>query len=185
MIEYDLIWADLFLEDLSNMLKPTKCTKGAKRTSCLCVIILAFGILLQPAISQNSVKTAPLPWGRGKNDNNPNNGNMVQLKEAVQLDNLPDFTGHKKFRWGTVREWELGQAWSEYFDVKEQPKDVLSWYQQVFQMQQWKIMATNDQQIMAKHKDGNTCQISAQPVHGNPQMLCSLSIAYFVPKKSK
>jgi hypothetical protein len=156
------------------------------RTQGIYFLVLACGLLLQPVLGQQQQPVRKQPqsimWGRNPNDN-PNNGNMVQLKEPVSLDNLPDFTGHKKFVQGTVRDWELGQAWSECFMCKETPKDVLDWYNQVLVMQQWKIQATNSGQIMAKHKDGNTCQISAQEVRNNKEARCSFSIAYFVPRK--
>lgn len=163
-------------------------TKTTGRLLAFCTLVLAFSLLQPAAISQNKqAKPAAGGFGNlwGKPKENPNNGSMVALKEAVQFENLPDFTGHKKFMNGSVREFELGQAWTENFMIKETSTDVLNWYQQVLQMQNWKIVATNEQQLMAKHKDGNTCQIGVQAVRNNQLGKCALTIAYFVPKRTR
>jgi len=150
----------------------------------LVFILLVTGALsLSPALSQQGGSAYHPPatkWGAPKD--NPNNGNIVALREPKAMAGLPDFTGHAKFIYGSVRDWELGQGWTQFFHVQEPREQVFQWYTNVFQGADWKITANNGNQIMAKNRDGNTAVITVVD-NKSPTTRCALTIAYFIPKK--
>jgi hypothetical protein len=151
-----------------------------QRSSKALLLLLLCGTLPQMASAD-----PPLPKGappRKPAKATENDGKMSAMKEPIQFANVPEFTGHIKFLFGTVRQFPLGESWMEYFIVKERAQDVYDWYNQVLPMQQWKITSKNFMQLCAQNKDGNQVTVSAQSIRdkdGN----CRLCLSYFVPKK--
>ncbi len=124
-------------------------------------------------------------WGAPKQQSHANSGTMVKLKEAVTLDNLPDFTGKKKFLSGTMNDAPSGKTWMQNYCCRDSAQEVYNWYKQVLQMQQWKIRASNEQQIMAEQKSGAVCTISISPVVGVRDVAANFSVAYYVPNRTR
>ncbi len=99
------------------------------------------------------------------------------------MDNLPDFTGHKKFIYGNVREFARGQAWTQNFWIREPRSEVFDWYVSALNGGGWQIKANNGNQVMATNSAGNQCIITVTD-HKFQSYKCSLTIAYVIPKKT-
>jgi hypothetical protein len=147
-------------------------------------VLLLLNCALPP---QSALADPPRPAGWGAPKEKPHaqvtDGTITKIKEPIQIANVPTFTGHTTFVWGTIRQTTLGEGWMEFFKCKERQKDVYDWYKQVLPMQQWKIIASNDQQMMAKYKDGSTVTVNTQQLHGDKAGNSILELSYFVPKK--
>ncbi len=105
------------------------------------------------------------------------------LKDKVNLDGVPEYTGKARFLNGLVYD-RVGKQGANYvmtFNVKETKDQVKDWYQSVFQMYNWKINYKDQDSIMATNKDGNNCIVQiAEPVAGysNKDERSSYTIRY-------
>ncbi|HEY9773253.1 MAG TPA: hypothetical protein V6C81_05540 [Planktothrix sp.] len=117
-------------------------------------------------------------WGRA-----PAKGNDVDvtsLREPVQLQDLPAFTGHATFVNGHVHESDNGPSWLMTFKVKESPQQVMEWYRNVLRMQQWNIKQSTSDTICATKKNSQ-CTIAVNNFR-TKEYQTHLEIMYFLSK---
>ena len=144
------------------------------------VALGAIFITLQPALSQSTYdkngklidqsqhkpyNTKPAWQTTGESLAKP----PENLKEKVNLDGIPDYTGKQRFLNGLVYDHVVKQGpnYVMTFNVKESPEQVKEWYQNVFQMYKWNITHNDPTSLMATDKDFNTCIVQiAGPVTG-------------------
>lgn len=95
--------------------------------------------------------------------NAPQQHTIERLKSKVELPDLPDYTGKSKFLDGSVEPAAKGgPRYQMSFDAQEPRSQVLDWYGNVFRMYNWKMTQRTDSSIMARHKDGHKCTVTAQ-----------------------
>jgi hypothetical protein len=98
-------------------------------------------------------------WGTA-NRYHPAKDSLHQLKEALDLPQLPAYSGKSKFINGSVQPTEKGWiAYKMSYLTKENPDQVRDWYHNTFSMYQWKILHAKEQTITANHRDGHICTI--------------------------
>ncbi len=97
--------------------------------------------------------------------NQPNDWAIEPLKEKVDLPNLPNFTGHAKFGFGTMHPSDRGPSYVMHFFAKEDHKLILDWYKNTLNMYGWKITFADGQVVTAETKNAH-CAISVNDCTG-------------------
>jgi hypothetical protein len=107
----------------------------------------------------------------------------TQLREPIDLPDLPRFTGHAHFDNGKVRQTVSGQGSLQEFTVQESTNTVFDWYKSVLQMNQWKI-TNNAPDILTATKNKNHCTIGVYRSY-DKRWATRLIINYFVGNSSR
>ncbi len=118
------------------------------------------------------------PWGLNKS--RESFASQV-LKEQPELPQLPTYSGKSKFVSGHVDTND--QGWVTYSIsslVIEDPDQVRNWYQNAFNMYQWKTLNAGESTITADQKNGNMCAIVVNP-SDETGYHTSLQISYSIP----
>jgi hypothetical protein len=125
-------------------------------------------------------------------DKRPKVGNapilpMTDFSTKVNLPQLPEYAGQAKFRTGFKHDSLNGPNYVQEYFCKESPKEVAEWYRAAFRNYQWNITSDENNTLMAKAKDGSTCQIIANPNYDkNGQTALMISYhEYHSPPPSK
>jgi hypothetical protein len=119
-------------------------------------------------------------WGAPK----IKDGDDLVLREPMDLQDLPKFTGHADFLRGKVRTTEAGTACHMAWNCKESREQVMDWYNSVLSMNQWKVFSKNSEIVMAR-KGPNQCTIGVFPNFKDKKYPCNLSINYFLSAKQQ
>jgi len=92
------------------------------------------------------------------------NENIQQLKQPLELPNLPTYSGKARFMRGYTQTTEAGYTtYQMNFLAKEDMGQVKNWYQNTFNIYQWKMQHAGQQNLVAKHDDGHICTIVVNP----------------------
>lgn len=128
----------------------------------------------QPSPPQNK------PWGL--NINRQSEGFTGQiLKDVPDLPKLPAYSGKTKFLRGRV--YTNDRGWVVYNInslSKEEPSEIIQWYQSAFNMYQWKTLHVSRQNIGADQKDGTFCNVTLNSTN-EPGYHTRISISYTLP----
>jgi hypothetical protein len=122
------------------------------------IVVLAASSASPALADNNNKQKGPMPQDRNRyqSRNNPEL-EADNLKEPIQLPDLPTFTGQKtKFILGSVHQAKQGPNYIEKFRAKEEPKQVIEWYKNTLQMYKWKISVAAAEVVQATNKDGST-----------------------------
>lgn len=148
------------------------------RQSQLGLALCLLSLTASPALSQT--------WGSNNNNRSTQNGgengfgNAQQLKEQPELPQLPTYSGKCKFAHGLVQ--SNAEGWTIYklsILTQEKPDEVRNWYQNTFNMYQWKTLGTVGTTLSAEQKNGNSCYIIVNPVR-EPVYKSEIRISYMV-----
>jgi hypothetical protein len=138
------------------------------------------GQQLQPLSSKQLLQCQSGISGKAVKDTNE-----TVLREPMELQDLPRFTGHEKFQGGHTRTTDDGQGCSMEFAVQEPPDRVFDWYKTVLQMNQWKVANTNSSEILVATKNKNRCTIGVYPTRDKQKWTTHLHINYFLGNSSR
>lgn len=93
------------------------------------------------------------------------NHKLDQLRDKVDLPDLPPFTGKAKFVTGTVEQGAKGgPRYQMVFEAEEPQSQVIEWYDNVFRMYKWSNIQKSTSSVTATHKDGHYAAISTDSV---------------------
>ncbi|MBC7996726.1 MAG: hypothetical protein IAF58_02215 [Leptolyngbya sp.] len=88
------------------------------------------------------------------------NHSSTQLKDKVDLPDLPSYTGKAKFTNGYVEsDAKGGPRYSMSFSAQEPEGQILDWYENVFRMYKWKNIKRDEIHVAATHKDGHYASV--------------------------
>jgi len=147
------------------------------RQSQLGLAFCLLSLTALPALSQN--------WGVNKNQPVETGGESrlsepKALKEQPDLPQLPAYSGKSKFQNGTVQ--SNAEGWTVYtmnILAEEKPEEVRNWYQNAFNMYQWKIPSSAPLTLSAEQKNGNSCYIMVNPIR-EPVYKSRVKMTYMV-----
>jgi hypothetical protein len=133
-----------------------------KMSACL------FCLTVSPALCQSG--SSPVNWGLNNNQIRSsaliNNFSKPQaLKDQPELPQLPEYSGKYKFQTGFVR--SNPEGWTVYslsLLTQENASEVMTWYQNTFNMYQWKNLRLTPVSVSAEQKNGDTCFITVNAI---------------------
>lgn len=110
------------------------------------------------------------------------NHKLDQLKDKVDLPDLPAFTGKARFVTGTVEQGSKGgPRYSMVFEAEEPQNQVIDWYDNVFRMYKWNNIQKSASSVSATHKEGHFASVSTDSVvrtGGNARVHSSFTVHY-------
>jgi hypothetical protein len=145
--------------------------------SALLLSFLAAGQQMSNAQNTPSVyRTKPYQIGQEETHK------LDQLKDKVDLPDLPSFTGKAKFVTGTVEQSAKGgPRYSMTFEAEEPQNQVIDWYDNVFRMYKWANIQKATTSVSAVHKEGHFASVSTDAVvktGGNARIHSSFTVHY-------
>jgi len=143
--------------------------------------LVSMAVLTGASIAHAEDKKLPVPPDRNKYQSRSNPLlEATNLREAVQLPDVPEFTGKLRFILGSVHQAKTGPNYLMKFHTKEDAKTVIDWYRNTLQMYKWKIMSSDHMTVQASNKDGSTIFVLANEL-GAPKNgeRTQLEINYF------
>ncbi|HEY9715051.1 MAG TPA: hypothetical protein V6C72_16395 [Chroococcales cyanobacterium] len=145
---------------------------NCKSVSAALAVIAVLSSLSEPAFAQPKQN-----FGASQKKGNPLK--VDDLKQAPQLPDLPDFTGHSHFVVGTVQPGPQGPSYIERFLAKEEKSMVIDWYKNTLNMYKWTITGNNATMVAAE-KEGSWVVISVADCGASKAPdRTELSISYF------
>ncbi|MCC7528003.1 MAG: hypothetical protein IT342_05735 [Candidatus Melainabacteria bacterium] len=111
------------------------------------------------------------------------NHKLDQLRDKVDLPDLPSYTGKAKFVSGTVEQGAKGgPRYSMVFESEEPQSQVIDWYDNVFRMYKWNGIQKSTSSVSANHKEGHYASISSDAVVrtgvSSPKIHSSFTVHY-------
>ena len=111
------------------------------------------------------------------------NHKLDQLRDKVDLPDLPTYTGKAKFVSGTVEQGAKGgPRYSMVFEAEEPQNQVVDWYDNVFRMYKWNDIQKSTSSVSANHKEGHYASVSTDAVVrtgvNNPKVHSSFTVHY-------
>lgn len=111
------------------------------------------------------------------------NHKLDQLKDKVDLPDMPAYTGKAKFVTGTVEQSAKGgPRYSMVFEAEEPQSQVIDWYDNVFRMYKWTGIQKSTSSVSASHKEGHFASIQTDEVVrtgvNNPKIHSSFKVHY-------
>jgi hypothetical protein len=115
--------------------------------------------------------------------NSADSHRLEQLRDKVDLPDLPPFTGKAKFVSGTVEQGAKGgPRYSMVFEAEEPQNQVVDWYDNVFRMYKWNGIQKSTSSVSATHKEGHFASVSTDSVVNagahNPKIHSSFTVHY-------
>lgn len=90
---------------------------------------------------------------------------LTQLKDKVDLPDLPAYTGKSRFTNGYVEsDAKGGPRYSMIFTAAEPEGQILDWYENVFRMYKWKGIKRDASSVSGSHKDGHFASVKTDHV---------------------
>lgn len=126
----------------------------------------------------------PSAYSRKPYQLNPEeNHKLEQLRDKVDLPDLPSYTGKSKFVSGSVEQSAKGgPRYSMVFEAEEPQSQVIEWYDNVFRMYKWKDIQKSTSSVSAAHKEGHYASVSTdsivRPGGANPKVKSSFTVHY-------
>ncbi len=114
----------------------------------------------------SSAQNTPSAYRQRPYQLNPEeNHKLEQLRDKVDLPDLPAYTGKAKFVMGNVEQSAKGgPRYSMVFEAEEPQSQVIEWYDNVFRMYKWKNIDRATSSVSATHKDGHFASISTDSI---------------------
>jgi hypothetical protein len=111
------------------------------------------------------------------------NHKLDQLRDKVDLPDLPMYTGKAKFVSGTVEQGAKGgPRYSMVFEAEEPQSQVIDWYDNVFRMYKWNGIQKSTSSVSASHKEGHYASISSDAIVrtnvSSPKIHSSFTVHY-------
>lgn len=149
-------------------------------------LLIASALLLSLVAGQqiSSAQNTPPAYRTKPYQLNPeDNHKLDQLKDKVDLPDLPSFTGKAKFVTGTVEQGSKGgPRYSMVFEAEEPQNQVIDWYDNVFRMYKWNNVQKATSSVSASHKDGHFASVSTdavvKPGASNARIHSSFTVHY-------
>lgn len=128
--------------------------------------LIAISIAMPLCYGETMLAQVPQP-PREQNRKPAQDSNAGWVREAPTMPNLPDYTGKHKYVRGCVNENKLGKHFFCTYNAKENPSDVLHWYQSALPSYNWKVEQSENNNLHARHRDGHTLTIMV----GSPESI--------------
>lgn len=139
---------------------PVSASKSNRKWIFLAASIVVLSSMAGPQLS-NAQNTPPAYRQKPYQLNPAENHKLENLKDKVDLPDLPAYTGKSKFISGSVEQGSKGgPRYQMVFETEEPQNQVIDWYENVFRMYKWTDIQKSHSSISATHKDGHFASIA-------------------------
>lgn len=132
-------------------------------TMCAAAALLTLAIGAQPA---SFAQSTPASYRKQPYPVKPaEEHTLTQLKDKVDLPELPAYTGKSRFTNGYVEsDAKGGPRYSMVFSAQEPESQILDWYENVFRMYKWNGVKRDGSSVSGSHKQGHYASVKTDHI---------------------